>query len=629
MQRILYKSFLKPLALLFVLSILLAGMPTALAAESSLITTVDELTSALTNAKPGDTILVGDITFQPMPMGMIAIPQNVTIRSGKDTNAVFTNATFALNGTTTDSAPLTVKFENIDFRGDQAGTSIDPSAPPLISSELPDIMKTMCAAIFKMNVDATYSGCSFEGYHYGYGGVFNAVYSSDDNQNALNLTLNDCSFRNNAAKFGGCIYLSGYTHNISLDARHCVFADNAAAVGGAIWAQKSNLHLLDCVLAGNQYLNAEVDSPDGGALALDNCGVELDGCLIADNASGGDGAGIYCAITPFKTLIMENCTVIGNTSAGDEGISVVLAKTDFDTAATAHIYFSSLIGQQNFTGNMELLGCLLVDRNLSESEPCEENGYCLALTPERAQENGLIPVAPEHVSLPKAEYPLPKEVADRIAGGRFADSLGGLQVGDNYESEAAIEIEAAPGHAETITVKYGDEIALTQPERDGYSFEGWEYPKGTPMEGGKIFIGGALPEAGITAHWRFVLLENLYVIWAPILLVVAIGSLFFASLRRKKKAAAVVVPAVENVPEETAALPDGWIDRVCEKPELTALISKREMEVLQKLLEGKSRKQIAEELFVTEATIKKHAASIYSKLDVHSRTELVYKLTKQ
>ena len=86
---------------------------------------------------------------------------------------------------------------------------------------------------------------------------------------------------------------------------------------------------------------------------------------------------------------------------------------------------------------------------------------------------------------------------------------------------------------------------------------------------------------------------------------------------------------MENAVEETVALPDDWIDRVCEKPEVAELISKREMEVLQKLLEGKSRKQIAEELFVTEATIRKHSTSIYSKLDVHNRTELIYKLTKQ
>ena len=56
----LYKKFMKPLALLFVLGILLIGTPTVLAAEAPLVTSVDELTTALMNAKDGDTILVGD-----------------------------------------------------------------------------------------------------------------------------------------------------------------------------------------------------------------------------------------------------------------------------------------------------------------------------------------------------------------------------------------------------------------------------------------------------------------------------------------------------------------------------------------------------------------------------------------
>lgn len=630
MKCLLYKKFMKPLMLLAILSILLIGTPTALAAGAPLVTSVDELTTALMNAKDGDTILVGDITFKPMPMGMIVVPQNVTIRSGKNTNAVFTNATFALNGTTADPSTLTVKFENIDFRGDQSGTTIDPSTPPLISSRMPGIMKTMCAAIFKMNVNATYTGCSFEGYHYGYGGVFNAIYSSDDNKNALNLTLNDCSFRNNASKFGGSIYLSGYNHNISLDARHCVFDDNAATTGGAIWAQDSNIHLLDCSLLGNQYLNEDVDAPNGGALALYNCGVDLDGCLIANNSSGGDGAGVFCEISSFKTLIMENCTVIGNTSSEDEGVSVVLAKTNFDTSAMAHIYFSSLFGEQDFADNVELFGCLLVDKNIAESEPSEENGYCLELTPDSAQGKGLIPETPEHISLPEGEYPIPRDVTDKIAGGKFSESLGELQVGDNYEKEAVIEIEDAPGHTESVTAQYGDEIALEQPERKGYSFEGWEYPEGTPIENGKVFIGGELPEGKVTARWHFVLSENLYVIWVPILVIAAGGLLAFAFIRRKKKVSeAVPTDVAASTTEEAVTLPDDWIGQVCEKPEITELISKRETEVLQKLLEGKSRKQIADELFVTEATIRKHSTSIYSKLDVHNRTELIYKLTKQ
>lgn len=61
----------------------------------------------------------------------------------------------------------------------------------------------------------------------------------------------------------------------------------------------------------------------------------------------------------------------------------------------------------------------------------------------------------------------------------------------------------------------------------------------------------------------------------------------------------------------------------------TELLSKREREVMKLLLEGKKRKEIAEELFVTESTIKKHSASIYKKLEVENRKELLEKVKSE
>ncbi len=52
------------------------------------------------------------------------------------------------------------------------------------------------------------------------------------------------------------------------------------------------------------------------------------------------------------------------------------------------------------------------------------------------------------------------------------------------------------------------------------------------------------------------------------------------------------------------------------------LLSQREKEVLRFILENKKRKDIAQELFVTESTIKKHTANIYKKLEITNRTEL-------
>lgn len=52
-----------------------------------------------------------------------------------------------------------------------------------------------------------------------------------------------------------------------------------------------------------------------------------------------------------------------------------------------------------------------------------------------------------------------------------------------------------------------------------------------------------------------------------------------------------------------------------------ALVTPRELEVLQRLARGASNKEIAAALFVSEGTVKNHVTSILEKLGVSSRTE--------
>jgi DNA-binding NarL/FixJ family response regulator len=52
-------------------------------------------------------------------------------------------------------------------------------------------------------------------------------------------------------------------------------------------------------------------------------------------------------------------------------------------------------------------------------------------------------------------------------------------------------------------------------------------------------------------------------------------------------------------------------------------LSQREYDVLRELVHGKSNKQIAVQLNLSENTIKSHVSSIFAKLDVQSRAEAV------
>ena len=60
-------------------------------------------------------------------------------------------------------------------------------------------------------------------------------------------------------------------------------------------------------------------------------------------------------------------------------------------------------------------------------------------------------------------------------------------------------------------------------------------------------------------------------------------------------------------------------------PESPEALTDRETEVLRLLADGLSNAEIAQRLYLSPNTLKAHTQNIYSKLDVHSRVQLVNK----
>jgi two-component system NarL family response regulator len=58
-------------------------------------------------------------------------------------------------------------------------------------------------------------------------------------------------------------------------------------------------------------------------------------------------------------------------------------------------------------------------------------------------------------------------------------------------------------------------------------------------------------------------------------------------------------------------------------------LSKREIEVLKLMAQGKSNKEIASALFISEGTVKSHGKAIFAKMNVTSRTEAVADATRR
>jgi len=93
-------------------------------------------------------------------------------------------------------------------------------------------------------------------------------------------------------------------------------------------------------------------------------------------------------------------------------------------------------------------------------------------------------------------------------------------------------------------------------------------------------------------------------------------------------------PALRDVLDGQAALPRSLTARLIEefrnRPRQTSLIRRnendltaREWEVLDCLRDGLSTRQIADRLFITRTTVRRHVGSILKKLDVESRDEAV------
>jgi DNA-binding NarL/FixJ family response regulator len=90
----------------------------------------------------------------------------------------------------------------------------------------------------------------------------------------------------------------------------------------------------------------------------------------------------------------------------------------------------------------------------------------------------------------------------------------------------------------------------------------------------------------------------------------------------KDTARDALVETVRRVHAGETYLPPQLAAKLAERLSGQAL-SPREIDVLQRMAVGKSNKEIGAELFISEGTVKTHIKSIFSKLDVVSRTEAV------
>ena len=148
------------------------------------------------------------------------------------------------------------------------------------------------------------------------------------------------------------------------------------------------------------------------------------------------------------------------------------------------------------------------------------------------------------------------------------------------------------------------------------------------LETGHRMFAGVNEMSSETKSWY---LPNLIIgLILGVLIVVTVLVLWLKKDRNSEIAETPVVSEVanENVAQESVALPiendeEETIATYLQKLLDEGTLTSREMDVLKEYLSGKTRTEISATLFISESTVKNHISSIFSKLGVKSRKELL------
>jgi len=81
------------------------------------------------------------------------------------------------------------------------------------------------------------------------------------------------------------------------------------------------------------------------------------------------------------------------------------------------------------------------------------------------------------------------------------------------------------------------------------------------------------------------------------------------------------VKVLEKDPKATSHLLNNLSNNGKQEKALIEELTKRELDVLKEIAKGKSNKEIASSLFITEKTVKTHVSNLLAKLELADRTQ--------
>jgi DNA-binding CsgD family transcriptional regulator len=138
-------------------------------------------------------------------------------------------------------------------------------------------------------------------------------------------------------------------------------------------------------------------------------------------------------------------------------------------------------------------------------------------------------------------------------------------------------------------------------------------------------LGGVLIAALRLVEYRFLVLEHSLAIYGGIVAALfAVLGIWLGRRLTRPRETVIEVPVPVEVPVEVRVPVPVAGPFARDEARLAQLgITPRELEILEAMAAGLSNREIAERLFVSENTVKTHAARLFDKLSARRRTQAV------
>ncbi len=467
------------------------------------------------------------------------------------------------------------------------------------------------------------------------------------------LTMRNCTLFENNASFGGAIALV----TITADIEDCYIMYNTAisvieenhkdknygvgsnnGIGGAFYIDGAK----GITIGNTEIANNYADSAYGAIYATyvtndpdeyEQYALDLLFCSIRDNTCGvkiseiqnDNGDWLYDTHTiPYINTF--GCLVLDEIYAED------IPRSEQPTRENGYNYFGSTVPSQWYNDEGHIVHAPTISTEIIKEKLGDRNYYGTFTVGANSHDVTfkffMDGVCMETTTLPSGEHPtrptfektgytltawrLEKELdyqADRyFIVGNETDSVNFhavfmpnvYKVIFDYGNQQTVEKD----QTYDSSLVFPDEI-----ERVGYTFAGWFTEK--DGQGIQLTDGDLFNIAGDITYYAFYEknfpLATVLIITFGVLFAGGLTALTFVVFKHKKQSLLITGESVSTVEKE---VPD------------TSMLSPREKEVLELLLQGKQRNEIASILYISENTVKKNISSIYTKLNVASRSEL-------